>query len=84
MKLKRTGNPPQDDCIHIFEPISINSPKTRLGFYKDALDFKKGEMYNIYMCTKCSRIVTVDFNEKDESPVKEFENEFEVAKTRIR
>ena len=84
MKIKKTGCSEQDNCNHIFRPISINTEKTLEGFCKYEEDYKEGEMFNVYICDKCSRIVTVDFNIEDDSPVKEFEQEFKVVKTRKR
>lgn len=84
MEIKKTGNFKQDNCNHMFRPISTNVEKTPEGFYKYEEDYKEGEMFNMYICDKCSRIVTVDFNIEDDSPVKEFEQEFKVIKTRKR
>ena len=84
MEIKKTGNFEQDNCNHIFTPIGVNTEKTLDGFYKNEEDYKEGEMFNMYICTKCSIIVTVDFNIEDDSPVKEFEQEFKVVKTRKR
>ncbi|MGM9878593.1 MAG: hypothetical protein ACI31R_00985 [Bacilli bacterium] len=68
----------------MFTPIGINTEKTLEGFYKNEEDYQEGEMFNLYYCIKCSRIVSVDFNINDNSPVKEFEKEFKVIKTRKR
>lgn len=83
MEIRKLGIDKQDNCNHEFKLLTRNE-KTLDGFYKEASDYKPGEFYNIYICNKCSRIVTVDYTKDDISPVIEFESEYKVKKTRKR
>lgn len=70
----------QDVCSHEFVELGEETPKTFDGFYKELKDYKYGEMFKLYICRKCSKIVSVDFNVKDRSPVLEFERSHKVRK----
>ena len=70
----------QDVCSHEFIELCDDTPKTYDGYYLDVRKYKYGEMYKLYICKKCSKIVCVDFNIKDRSPVVEFERKNKVRK----
>ncbi len=84
MEISKTGNPTQDNCEHEFISLGKAQEKTLLGYYKYEEDYKPGEMYKQYFCIKCSRIVFIDYNIEDDSPVTEFEKEYKVIHVRKR
>ena len=83
MEIRNLGIDRQDNCDHEFKLLTSNE-KTLDGYYKEKSDYKPGEFYNIYICNKCSRIVTVDYTKNDIGPVIDFESEYKVEKTRKR
>ncbi len=70
----------QDVCSHEFIELCEDTPKTYDGYYLNVRKYEYGEMYKLYICKKCSKIVSVDFNIKDRSPVVEFEKNNKVRK----
>lgn len=84
MEIRKTGNPIQDNCSHEFEIFVEGNEKTCDGFYKENSDYKPGQLYNMYICKKCSRIVTVSYTKENDNPVLEFAQEYPVAKKRTR
>lgn len=81
MEIRKLGLEKYDNCNHEFEILSEpDKEKSIDGYYKDPADYKPGEFYKIYICRKCKRIVTVDYNIKDISPVEEFETQYKVLK----
>lgn len=83
MEIRKLGIDSQDNCKHEFKLLASNE-KTMDGFYKEVSDYKPNEFYNVYICNKCSRIVTVDYTKNDISPVIDFESEYKIEKTRKR
>lgn len=83
MKIRKVGIAEQDDCIHEFVPLGITEKKTFGGFYKEKKDEKQGEMYKLFICEKCSRIVSIDFHIGDNKPLEEFKKEY-IVKERKR
>ena len=84
MEIRKTGCEKKDTCTHEFEILCDRVLKTKDGFYKEVSDYKLGQYFNIYICKKCSRIVTVDYDQYDDSPVYEFEEEYKVVRQRVR
>lgn len=83
MEIEKTGNPNQDNCNHEFELLRSNE-KSLDGFYKNKDDYEPGELYNTYICQKCSKIITIDYTKDNISPVIEFENENKIVKAKRR
>lgn len=62
-----------NECIHNFEKLGNPVLKTIDGFYKWEEDYKEGEAFQFYICSKCRKIECVDFNLFDDKPVVNFE-----------
>ena len=71
LEIRKTGCKDQDNCEHEFNILVEGVEKTLEGFYKEKEDYKPGQLFNLYICKKCSRIVAIDYDIYDDSPVLE-------------